>query len=111
MPDLTATRPSSGGSIESGWGQQVHDMLEGVQAGQATVTLNNVATNSVNVTFPRAYTAPPIVVAVPFLASASYVCSVASVTATGFALWIGTRSGNPITSSPAGNWMAVGTPA
>lgn len=110
MPDITATRPVSGAPIETGWGTQVHDLLEGIQAGAATVPTG--ATPSIAVTFPRAYTAPPIVV-VGFQDPSSALIQLyaVSVTTTGFVMTARRTDAASIGSATATTWIAIGTPA
>lgn len=115
MPDITAARPLSGAPVESAWGGQVHDAVEGLQAGQATATIAAGANSgTVIVTFPRAYTAAPNVVAtVGPLGSQVFVANISGISATTVTLNAfrkdetnqGSSLGVPV------QWMALGVPA
>jgi len=108
MPDITAAKPAAGQPIETAWGTQVHDQIEGVQAGKASCTLSAATSGTVAVTFPRAYTVAPIVVATAVL-NGNVWANVASITTTGCTL-IG-RSPTAATTTFDINWVAIGTPA
>lgn len=114
MPDIAASRPTSGAPVESAWGGQVHDALEGVQAGvSAAITLAGTSpfTGQVNVVFPRAYTAPPVLVVGAVSGSAINIRAMATaVTATGFTA-VGYRDGGSAGATMTAHWVAVGTPA
>lgn len=111
MPDITATRPASAAVMESAWGQQVHDAIEGIQAGTATITLAAAATGTVTVTFPRAYSAPPTVVATHAGGGGTYFVNVGPITATTVVLTGAHRAGSATSVSLAATWVAVGPPA
>lgn len=110
MPDITATRPAAGAPIDTPWGQQVHDMLEGIQSGQASVAGSGTGV-SVTVTFPRAYSAIPVVVATTFGSTTTAVVAVNSITTTNFVLRIYTPAGQTLSGTQVANWLAIGTPA
>ena len=115
MPDITAARPVSGAPIESAWGGQVHDQLEGVQGGQMTAAsgATSITSWTGTVTFPRPYTAPPVVVAtVGAWGTTFYMCIIQSITATNFVLLFVRRDGAAVSNITAvANWLAMGTPA
>jgi len=110
MPDITATRPAAGAPIESAWGGGVHDAVEGIQAGKATVTFaSSTASGAVVVTFPRPYATPPNVVA-SIGALGNYWGLVGGITAT--QCQVQARSPVSIASGSVDvHWVAVGTPA
>lgn len=113
MPDITSARPSSGSPVATAWGDEVHDQLEGIQAGTAVVPAGSGASGySVAVVFPRAYIAPPAVVVTYFLHNGFYAVLSAPPTATGFTFVVASRTGSAasIAAGSAG-WVAIGTPA
>ena len=115
MPDITAARPVAGAPIESTWGGQVHDNVEGIQTGSVVVTLTGASNGTAVVTFPRAYTAPPKV----FLTIAATTSNTmahcwvpsAGVTTTQLNIAAGRDDSTTVTSSITVNWLAIGTPA
>ena len=107
MPDIAATRPAAGAPIESAWGGQVHDTLEGVQTGTATVTFSaSTASGVVTVTFPRPYASPPVVVA-GGASGSNYWGNSTGVTAT--TVGIQGRSATSVSGSFPITWIAIGT--
>lgn len=61
MPDIAATKPADGAPIDTAWGQQVHDAIEGIQSGSASVVFTASPTSAeLTVTFPRAFIGGPI---------------------------------------------------
>jgi hypothetical protein len=111
MPDITAARPVSGAPIASAWGGQVHDALEGLQAGTLTITATGVNAASAVVTFPRPYTAPPAVVGTVNVGSAGWFAVCHTITATGFTFLISFRDSATSTVTAPCSWVAMGTPA
>lgn len=115
MPDITAARPVSGTPIETGWGDQVHDAIEGIQSGKGTSVFSNAADGSVvAVVFPRAYTAPPVVLVAPETSlSRAVVAKVVlnSITTTGFSFQGQDTGGGLRTGNLPCHWIAIGTPA
>lgn len=111
MPDIAATKPVAGAPIESAWGGQVHDSIEGIQSGQATVTVTNLQNGDQAVTFPRAYATPPIVVACVTTSTNLYYGTVNGITTTGFTLRATHRDGAVRSDSVNMHWIAIGTPA
>lgn len=110
MPDIAAARPVSGAPIESAWGQQVHDQLEGLQSGVATLAgITNTSTVTIAVTFPRPYVAPPVIA----LITGSVVVHPAysNLTATGVTLTARRTDGAAGATTQPIYWIAVGTPA
>ena len=108
MPDISATRPATGAPIDTPWGQQVHDMLEGIQTGTVMVPVSASVSGTITVTFPRAYTAPPI-----GIVSSGLNTYNASATTNTTAIVIVLREvrETSATTSVLVHWMAIGTPA
>ena len=106
MPDIVAARPASGAPIESGWGQQMHDAVEGVQAGAGTIPAIAGPVGTLVVTFPRAYAAPPIVVASAVSSSGFWIIAVGAISATQVTLYSSRRDGSNVSAIVA-NWVAV----
>ena len=91
--------------------------LLGVEHGSiASMTLTGSATSTLNVTFPRAFAAPPDVVCTFDSSSISsfsgrwdyLTLTVYSITATGFTLRV--HNGTSTSFTPGIRWIAVGTP-
>jgi len=114
VPDITAARPAAGAPIESSWGGQVHDSLEGLQTGQVSSTgpATAGASYDVNVVFPRPYASVPRVVATIAWNTTFYLAIVFGTSTTGFTLRF-TRKDNATFTNVAhlADWIAVGTPA
>jgi len=114
MPDIAQSRPTAGAPIESAWGGAVHDAVEGVQSGTVQVPAPVSATSqSATVTFPRAYTAPPVVVVTPAMAAANrfLMATVNTITTTGFGVLVTQKTDAAFATVTPVNWVAVGTPA
>lgn len=112
MPDLTPARPTSGTPIESSWGQQVHDAIEGIQAGTTNAVFSSNNNVAVPVVFPRPYAVAPIVVATGDTAvSVAVVAKVAAVTTTGFTVQCQSTSGGSLSGTVKVGWIAIGSPA
>lgn len=111
MPDIAAARPVSGAPIETSWGQQAHDAIEGIQYGNVNLGPFNTTTQSpaVVVTFPRPYATPPIVV----VTIASNVCQArfSAVTTTSVTLDAKRNDGSATMTTQNCSWVAIGTPA
>ena len=116
MPDIVSARPVSGEAIATAWGDEVHDAIEGVQAGNATVVPVSSTAASVAIVFPRPYATPPIVVASmsgpAALLSDRYYALVANVTALGCTLYAkhADNTSAAIGALPI-SWVAIGKPA
>jgi 3-oxoacyl-(acyl-carrier-protein) synthase len=115
MGDITSTRPASGAPIATAWGAEIHDAIEGIQSGTASIVFagGSNASADLTVTFPRAYAAPPAVVASPQVTSTAYVANIKAVTATGFTLAMSHKDAGSNISAvtlPC-HWIAIGTPA
>jgi hypothetical protein len=111
MPDIAANRPASGAPIESTWGGQVHDQVEGIQAGVATMPSAVAGNASLVVVFPRPYTAPPVV-CVGSPGSSFFMAQVAGITASQCTLYVrDIRDAQAGTGVTTVQWIAVGTPA
>lgn len=115
MPDITAPRPVSGEPVATAWGDQVHDLLEGIQAGKVSLVFSNLADSAVvTVVFPRAYTAPPVVVlGMETGVSRAPVAKIVngSITATQFQMQAQDTAGTVRTGTMPASWLAIGTPA
>ena len=107
-----------GGIAQIGDGSGDLLALIGVQHGSVdSMTLTGSTTNTLEVSFPRAFAAPPDVVATfdssnisSFSGRWDYLTlTVYNVTATGFTLRV--HNGTSTTFSPGIRWIAVGTPA
>jgi hypothetical protein len=112
MSDIVSPRPVAGEAIASAWGQEVHDNIEGIQAGQTIqVSGSNVTAWDINVVFPRPYATVP-----NFLASYGpqgttfYMAIVKSVAVDGAVVTV-TRKDSAAVSGISGiiNWIAIGT--
>lgn len=113
MPDLTPTRPADAAPVATDWGQAVHDMLEGIQGGTITITSTTATTADGTVTFPRAYTAAPIVV-IGVGGGNTYLAGLVSApTTTQVTFRIFKRDGTAFTNGTQVViwWIAVGNPA
>lgn len=103
-------RPVSGQPIATPWGAMVHDAIVAtdIQAGTTSLAVTT-ATGSKLVTFPRPFTAPPVVIVTiankPTNGDA-YNARVENVTATGFTLWLIAPSGWSVTFTIG--WLAMG---
>lgn len=115
MSDIAAARPTAGAPIESTWGGQVHDLVEGIQAGFVDVTLTGAASGTVLVPFPRAYVTPPIVVVTGNSGGTAGLVAKTSATTppttAAFTAVVQHVAGTTGTWTVRVHWMAVGTPA
>jgi len=115
VPDITAARPTAGAPIESAWGDQVHDMLEGIQVGTVNIVVSAASTGTAVVTFPRAYATPPRVfvsVQPPSSATQAHAwITGAGVSTTGFTASTGRDDGQTFSGTAIVHWLAIGTPA
>ena len=113
MSDITATKPTAGAPIDTAWGQQVHDMLEGVQSGTVSTSLSSATVSgAVAITFPRAYATPPVVVVAPVAAGGLYhACLDAAPTTTGALVRSAFRDNTAQTATIPVHWIAIGVPA
>jgi hypothetical protein len=111
MPDITAARPLSGASIESAWGGQVHDSIEGIQAGNDSTTTTGATSSSKAIVFPRPYTATPMILVSVGGGSSAYVGAVGSQTPTGFSFVGSRKDGANVGGGIPFYWLAIGTPA
>lgn len=61
MPDIVATRPADGAPIDTAWGAEIHDKIEGMQSGSGSVVFTASPTSAeLTVTFPRPFAGGPI---------------------------------------------------
>lgn len=109
MPDIAAQRPAAGAPIESAWGAQVHDAVEGIQHGTVSITVSTGAVGTSVVTFPRPYAVKPNATAIAEIGiSAKPSVAITGITATTLQLSIsrgdGVASGNVTV-----HWIAIGT--
>lgn len=115
MPDITATRPAASAPVATDWGQQVHDMLEGIQTGQVSIVVSGASNATAAVTFPRAYTAAPQVFvtcrSVGSNTQAHAWIASAGVTTTGFTAAAGRDDSTTFSGTIIVSWLAIGTPA
>lgn len=112
MPDITAARPTSGTPIETAWGDQMHDAVEGIQSGTVNAVFSANNNVPVAVVFPRAYAAAPVVVATGDTAvSVAIVAKVTGITTTGCTVQCQSTSGGSLTGTVKVGWIAIGTPA
>lgn len=114
MPDITSTRPAGAQDIEAAWGQEVHDSIEGIQAGTVTLVASAAdLTNAVAVTFPRAFTAAPIVIVsvAPSTGGANWNVSATAVSATGATFQAREVRAVAGSQNVVCHWIAIGTPA
>lgn len=113
MPDITATRPASGAAVESAWGAQVHDMLEGIQVGTVTISVAAAALGTAVATFPRPYaSAPRVLLTLQSVVSSgqahAWIAS-AGITATQATVAAGRDDSTTFSGSLVVAWMAIGT--
>jgi len=113
VTDIVAPRPAPGEAIASAWGGEVHDAIEGIQTGYVVVpaTGSGVDVSTVVVTFPRAYTAPPTVVAGINAGTKFYMVMVTATTATTVTLQTTRKDGATPLAATGVNWIAIGKPA
>lgn len=115
MPDIVAARPASGASIESAWGGQVHDLLEGIQAGKLTVNVANTAVQGATITFPKPYASNPTLImscAGTYSSSSVHAFianSGASLTPTQCGIAVGRDDGVASSGTFIVHWLAIGT--
>lgn len=112
MSDIAAQRPAAGAPIESAWGGQVHDAVEGMQAG--TVVISGITSSAAGVgtvVYPRPYATKPVVV----ISGPSNVVIAGSdpttQTVTGFNISAKRADGSGTAYSGTFSWIAIGTVA
>ena len=107
MSDIASARPVSGQPIATAWGGEIHDQLEGLQAGTVSVSgITSTVTGTKAVVFPKPYaTAPVIVVSNP---SGVVNVGAASLTVTGFTAQARRIDGSGTATTQPVNWIAVG---
>jgi len=108
MGDIAAQRPAAGAPIESAWGGQVHDAIEGIQSGKVTITGITSSTGvTVTVTFARAFSAPPVItVGSP---STQVGVGLLNITATTFQMRAVRWDGSSSAYTGEYFWLAIGT--
>lgn len=105
MPDIAAARPVAGQPIETAWGQQVHDAIEGLAA--VLTGTDSVTAATFTGSFSRAFAAPPTIVAT-VNQGAGVITVTASRTTTEYTFEVQNNDG----STPGGclvHWIAIGT--
>ena len=110
MSDIAAQRPAAGAPIESAWGGQIHDALEGMQSGVVPFSgaTQSVAA-SVPIVFPRAYSAPPLMLVT--CSSHRMAANATGVTATGCTLSAQRLDGSAASATGTITWLSIGEPA
>lgn len=112
MPDISAARPIAGAPIETAWGDEIHDQLEGLQAGTVPLTVTAVARYDYTLTFPRAYAAAPTVIVGVVGGNTNLVGLVGLPSTTQVVIGVFRRDGANLTAgSVTITWLAIGTPA
>jgi allophanate hydrolase subunit 2 len=111
MPNLAVVKPQPGDEITSSWGTSVADSLNGIQSGVASVPISASPQGTLTVTFPRAYSAAPVVALAQAANSGGYIVAVGVVTATSMQITAATRAGQNATANITTMWIAIGTPA
>jgi hypothetical protein len=108
--------PNSGEVVASSWGAAVAAAHNGIQAGQVPTTGVTGTFQNIQVTFPRPYSAPPIVVVgigngTAALTTARYYALASVVTTTGFLATI-QHADNLSAAIPQNvlSWVAIGLP-
>lgn len=113
MPDITATRPVDTAPVDTAWGQQVHDILEGIQTGTGVNVPFSGGTTAASstVTFPRAYVSAPVVIAQRETGTGTspkiHVWAV-NITTTSFTINGATGDGTTSSNTIACRWIAIG---
>jgi hypothetical protein len=102
--------PNSGEVVASSWGAAVAQAHNGIQSGTVTTPAITSGSAFVAVTFPRPFSAPPVVVAVGPGNTVLYA-QVGLITNTGFTAYIrDSRDSPPSGGTAVINWIAVGLP-
>jgi len=109
MPDIAATRPVSGQPIETSWGDNVHDLIEGIQAGSLSMSFVNNSVVDAAITFPRPYVSAPIVFANVMTQTSSGYAIAYGATTTGCSLRIVQKDALATNASLNVAWLAIGT--
>jgi hypothetical protein len=113
MPNIVATRPAAGQAIQTAWGQEVHDAIESLQYGTASVVVSGASSGTVVVTFPRAYaTAPLVLVTLQSVGSNTQAhtwIATAGATTTQVTIAAGRDDGTTFSGTLVVAWLALGT--
>jgi hypothetical protein len=107
MPDITAARPVAGQPIETAWGDQVHDTIEGIPTIRNGIVTIPATTGQIAVAFASAYNGTPSIVLSPVWGGLSAL-GVSSPTASGFTIVVRGLDGAVPTTDIACNWLASG---
>jgi hypothetical protein len=115
MPDIVAGRPVSGQPIATAWGTEVHDQLEGIQVGTASIVVSGASNGTAVVVFPRPYATAPRVFATCQSVSSNtqahaWIAS-AGVTPTQVTVAAGRDDATTFSGTIVVAWLAIGTPA
>src|SRR5262245_61389963 len=108
MPDIGPARPVSGSPIATVWGTAVHDAVEGIQGGVATVTVTSASTADLAVAFPRAHARPPLVLVTVTTTTTAWYAAAVGITATGFSARVTQQDGTTGSASIQVHWVAIG---
>ena len=112
MADITAQKPVSGAPIESGWGAEIHDAIEGIQYGRNSVVFAAASDANLVITFPRAYASTPaVIVSLDAGVTRALVGKATAVGTSGFTFQGQHTSGGTASGSVNFSWIAIGTPA
>lgn len=114
MPDITAARPAAGAPVESAWGGQVHDALEGLQWGVINITFTGGTANGAGtVTYPRPYVSAPSFLVTMNVGSDIFVIRTSGPSTTACTISVSKKDGSNqgTTTTVPVSWLALGTPA
>jgi hypothetical protein len=104
-------KPAAGGVVESAWGGIVHDevVAQEIQAGVATIALNNQNSASLQVNFPHPFAAPPVVVVTVAANSTTLVAGIGVPSASGVGIYLFRKDEASTTAAGvAVHWFAYG---
>jgi hypothetical protein len=111
MASTAIATPVSGETILQSWGAQVAAAHNGIQSGAVNVSVSSGSTGSTAVTFPRPFSAAPIVVAVQASGNTAFFAMIFGISATGFTAAIQHRDGTAGAAGPlVVHWVAIGLP-
>ena len=110
MGDIAAAKPTAGAPIDTAWGQQMHDAVEGIQYGSIATSLSSATVSGVvTITFPRPYAVPPAVILTPIAAGGLFHADMETApTTTGVAVRSAYRDNTAVSASVPIHWIAIG---
>lgn len=115
MGNIVEARPVLGAPVDEGWGQEVHDNIEGIQYGGPVSVSSGSSAYTVGtwvvVTFPRTFVAAPKVFLTNASGSVVLLVSVRNVTTTQMELGAVRVDGNASPATAQTHWLAVGVAA